>query len=82
MPMHITPAFYLCNRDTFGEQEQLFSFLTSSQEHLSCRLCPDPNVCSLMMWMCCVLYVIYIRFNGSNHNIRASFETSIFIDVM
>lgn len=32
MPVHATPALCLCSRDMFGEQEQLFSSLTSSQE--------------------------------------------------
>ncbi|KAL2305080.1 hypothetical protein Nmel_007051 [Mimus melanotis] len=47
--MHLTPAFSLCSRDTFGVQEQLFSFLTSSQECLCSRLCPDSNMCSFMV---------------------------------
>lgn len=64
MPVHVPPVLCLCSRDMFGDHEQLFSSLTSSQRTLYSRLFLSYNACCLMVQLCYILRVTCVKFDG------------------
>lgn len=81
MPLHVPPMLCLCSRDMFGDQEQLFPSLTSSQRTLYSIHFLGSNACCLMVQLCYVLHVTCVKSDGWNLNTEASFESDIIYEI-